>query len=57
MENKIRTSAEVASLAAHLLKGIDQLRTRQMLEDALFELWLEDAVQSLAGSALSNRRG
>lgn len=56
MENKIRTSAEIASLASELLRGLEPLRIRRALDDVLFELWLEDAVQSLAGSALANRR-
>lgn len=56
MRNKIRTSAEVATLASELLKGVKSLRVKQALEDAIFEVWLEDAVQSLAGSALANRR-
>ena len=56
MENKIRTSAEIASIAAHLIKGVDAVNVRRALEDAVFECWLEDIVQSLAGSALANRR-
>ena len=65
-KNNVRTSSEMATIAAHTLSGDFDTAYVEMLARVLLDgaeayrmerdAWIEELAQSLAGSVLSNRR-
>lgn len=54
--NSVRASAELATLASHLLAGRREQEFQAAMQSILDELFIEDLAKRLAGSVLSNRR-